>query len=81
MEFNLKKQTMKTTIKLLLITLLFIASSCVRVAIPYTYKIVYLESDITVYVDKLQKFDEFPEDALVYKYVNGKYIRIIQIYE
>jgi len=72
---------MKTAIKLLLITILFTVNSCINVAIPYTYKIVYLESDITVYVDKLQKFDEFPEDALVYKYVNGKYVRVIQIYE
>lgn len=72
---------MKTAIKILLITILFTISSCVKVAIPYTYKIVYLESDITVYVNKLQKFDKFPEDALVYKYVNGKYVRIIQIYE
>lgn len=72
---------MKTAIKLLLFTILFTVNSCIKVAIPYTYKIVYLESDITVYVNKLQKFDEFPEDALVYKYVNGKYIKIKHIIE
>jgi hypothetical protein len=67
--------------KNILIILLFILStSCVKVK-PYTYKIMYLESETIAYTNKIQQFESFPEDAVIYKYINGKYIQIIQIYE
>lgn len=68
--------------KNILIILLFILStSCVKVNKPYTYKIMYLESDTIAYTNKLQQYDEFPEDAIIYKYINGKYLKIVQVYE
>jgi hypothetical protein len=41
----------------------------------------YLESGTVGYTNKLTKFTEFPEDAVIYKYINGKYLKVIQVYE
>jgi hypothetical protein len=66
---------------ILIILLLFISISCTKQIKPYTYKIMYLESETVAYTNKIQQFESFPEDAVIYKYINGKYIQIIQIYE
>ena len=61
--------------------MLIISASCTRVNKPFTYKIMYLESDTVAYSNKLMSYDDFPEDAMVYKYINGKYIQVMQVYE
>lgn len=68
--------------KNLIIILMLLVASCKSVkTTPYNYKIEYLESDTISYVDQVKNFEEFPEDAIVFKYINGRYIKIIQVYE
>jgi hypothetical protein len=53
-----------------------------KVLQPYKYIIYYLESSTVTYTDVIPKsYSDYKEDADVFKLHNGKYIKILSVYE
>ena len=62
---------------LLFLILLVTGCKSLEVTQPFTYRIKYIDSNQVKYTNKVTNIRDFRGNIIIYKFINGKYLKLI----